>query len=405
MPRWRSARLAAPLLCAALAVGAATGHRAHPNSLSASRVDVRGARVVLAIEVQVLSLAEVLPGFDEDLDGRVDGARIAADAQRIADYVAAHYRLAADPGRGDSASAPKARNESSPGPEAWTWLAPTGAPRVREASLREGLFGELEQYVRVDLVYTVEGPPEALGLEVDLFADTSPEHRDLAVVVWNAVELDAFDLGVRERRVVVANAAALARGRAAFGRYVADFAGRAPREWELALLAAVLALAAPSLRKGALVTLALAAAVAVGVATAAPLEVGARGERFLTLAVPLALAYVGLDALVAKAARSRALEALVFGVVIGGRLTLRFGVELAREAPTEFQPTSELGLALFGLAVGAAGLTALAGLTPLGLSLASTSDRGAAAREALRCLGACAALGVGTLAFARAAFQ
>jgi len=387
----------------------------HPNSLSASRVDVRGARVALAIEVQVLSLAEVLPGFDEDLDGRVSTQRITEDAARIGEYVAAHYRLTA---AADAASLGASASATAPPTAPWTFLRPSGAAVVRAASLREGLFGELEQYVRVDLFYELPAAPRALGLEVDLFVDTSPEHRDLCVVVWNSVELEAFDLAGRDRRVVLANAEVLARARAPFLRYLAHVTGgraadgpRAARsvegaqvsprpgrrlEWELLLLSALVALAANSPRAGlgAVALGACAGVVGLSVSRFVPLD--PRVVRFVTLAAPLSVAYIGLDVLLARTARTRRMEAAVFGVILGLALGLRYLPALAREAATEFQPMSDVPAALAGLAAGLTLLVTAAGLPGLA---ARPIGRTRAAR-----LFALVALVVGGVKFARLAF-
>lgn len=361
----------------------------HPNSLSASRVDVRGARVALAIEVQVLSLAEVLPGFDEDLDGRVPAVRITEDAARIGEYVAAHYRIAAsgDPSVLTGEADPNAATRSP-----WASLVPTGAASVREASLREGLFGELEQYVRVDLVYEAPSAPRALGLEVDLFVDTSPEHRDLCVVVWNSVELEAFDLAGRDGRVVLANAEVLARARPAILRYLAHVTGAGVRgaptaargiegalvtpksgrrmEWELLLLSVLVALAAGSPRAGlGAVALVVCTGIA-GLIVSRFVPLDPRVLRFVTLAAPLSVAYIGLDVLLARTARTRLLEATVFGVILGLALGLRYLPELAREAATEFQPLTDVPAALAGLAAGLTLLVSAAGLPGLALRAA-----------------------------------
>lgn len=348
---------------AALAVG-------HPNSLSASRIDIRGARLVVALEVQVLSLAEVLEGFDEELDGQVTATEIRAAADRIAEYTSAHYRVGARSasGVGGSRVAPTAEPlNGASGP-----LARLLTPRsiaVSEAPLRAGPFGELEQHVRIDLVYDLPAASTALDVEVDLFGATSPEHRDLCVVVWNGLELEAFDLTSGERRVVQASQAALARGRPAAGRYFRALTGQVRAEWALALFAAVLALGARGPRTGLASVVQLALAASLGLALTRALGVDARFVRFVGLAGPLSLAYVGLDVLVAKEPRGRTLEAWTFGLVLGGWVVHRHLAELARDAATEFHPASQVPAALAGLGLGAAvlcGVGSLAGLVPGG---------------------------------------
>jgi hypothetical protein len=386
----------------------------HPNSLSASRVDVRGARVALALEVQVLSLAEVLPGFDEDLDGRVSAERIAEDAARIGAYVAEHYRLHAS----FPASVAVGSGAQAVNVDMWTQLAPTGSAAVREAALREGLFGELEQYVRVDLVYEAPSTFDALSVEVDLFTDTSPEHRDLCVVVWNSVELAAFDLAGHERRVVSASAAALARGRAPFLRYLeqvtgarapaapsaargveaapSDARGRRHFEWELLLLSALVALTARTSRAGLGAVAQVALAGVVGLVASRFVPVDPRVVRIATMAAPHSLAYLGCDGLLASTTRTRLMEATVFGALLGLALGLRYMPELAREAATEFQPTSDVPAALAGLSAGQVLLVCAGGLP--GFAMRATPRARAAWGIAL------VALVVGGVIFARLTF-
>ncbi|MEZ6013486.1 MAG: hypothetical protein R3F49_00095 [Planctomycetota bacterium] len=384
-----------PSLGLAATVGG-IGAPPHPNSLSASRIDVRGARVVVAIEVQVLSLAEVIEGFDEDRDGRVEAADITQHADEIGAYLSAHYRVAAAPvPPGEAGPAPSSFAGERSG---WPALALAEPVSVREASMREGVFGDLEQYVRADLVFAASEAPEALAVTVELFAETSPEHRDLAVVVWNGVEVDAFDLAARDHRLVTASAEALARGRPAFTRYFEGVARRPETWWGLAALAVLLALGARDRKGAAFASLTLGALAVCGIALASVLVSGhppnPRFVRFVGLAVPLSVAYVGLDSLLARQARPRLLEAAVFGLIAGAALYERFRGELVREAATEFQPASLVRPALQGLGAAALGITLLAAL----VTFAALRDR-ATPRRAL----AAAALIAGLVEFVRVA--
>jgi hypothetical protein len=383
------------MLPALLLVLAAVPERgpAHPNSISASRIDLRGRDLVVAVEVQVLSLAEVVPSLDPDRDGRASDEEINRDAVAIGDYLARHYRLAPLPVDGASESAPVELLVPAGEAATWPFLAPVGAPTVRPAPLREGLFGELEQYVRVELRYVLSETPRVLGVSVDPFADTSPDHRDLCVVVWNGVELAAFDLVAEEARRVTANAEAVARGGSSFARYVARGLRSALERWPLWLLGFLLPLSTGCRKRRALIALTYGAAVAAGVGTFGAVTLAGRGARFVALALPLACAYVGADVMLARAARVRWLEALTFGAIAGLAAASALAPELARERATEFHRTSQLVPSLAGVAAATAGVVVLAGL------LASTW-RGNRAGRAVRTLGG-AACALGIVAFVR----
>jgi hypothetical protein len=114
------------------------------------------------------------------------------------------------------------------------------------------------------------------------------------------------------------------------------------------LLVLLLVLAARPGWRSALVSVGiLAAAAAVGAQAGARVPVSSTELRFLELTVPLAIAYVGLDDLLHRDGRTRFIEALVFGLALGGREVVQLSPELIREAsPAGPLAGVSLGLAL-----------------------------------------------------------
>ncbi|MEM9379843.1 MAG: hypothetical protein AAGB93_07810 [Planctomycetota bacterium] len=350
--------LASGLVAAALAP-IASGASAHPNSFSISEVHVRGPRIELHLRCQVLSLGEVIEGLDPDLDGHAEEGAIEAHAGAIADYLEAHYRFVPDPGASPG-SDPVA--ESAAGPDVSdpaSALARTDA-LVVEAPLALDPMNEVSEWIDVKLRYRAEGDAfERLGVHVDLFEDTSPGHRDAAAVVWNGVELGAWEFSFgANAHVFVATDETLERGRPALVRYAEAAPAAAARSWDGLLLLVLLLAAAGSSNRSALATTALfACAVAVGIGAAPEVELKPRQVRFLDLTVPLAAAYVALDDLLHREGRTRFVEPIVFGIVLGAREACALVPELAREETS--------GPALAGFSLGYVG--SIAAVTVLAL--------------------------------------
>ncbi|MEL6715704.1 MAG: hypothetical protein AAFP86_18125, partial [Planctomycetota bacterium] len=83
----------AALACGGVGPAEAGPPAVHPNSFSWSNVFVRRGDVRVELRVQVLSLAEVVAGFDDDLDGHTDPDELLAATDDILSYVTEHYRV------------------------------------------------------------------------------------------------------------------------------------------------------------------------------------------------------------------------------------------------------------------------------------------------------------------------
>ncbi len=356
----------------------------HPNSYSLSEIQIRGRSVRVELRVQVLSLGEVIEGFDRDLDGHAEDGEIAAHEAAILDYVQVHYRLMAGPIADSGALDPSERLAIRSG-------------AVSEGPLALDPMNEVSEWVDVVLEYDVAeaGEFEALGVAVDLFAETSPGHNDSAAVTWNGVELGPWMFNaVASGHVFTATAAILERNAPAFGRFLRRALAESPELWRLALLAALLVIGSRRSASSPLFSCGLlAAATAGGVAMGHLVPARFELTGFAGLTMPLALAYLALDDLIHREGRTRLLEPLVFGAVAG----IGISAQLAPDVATELQQQG----ARAGTAAGV-GLTVMAAsLLVLGAAraLSRGTEQTACAPRAMRALVSAPALVVGAWGF------
>jgi len=342
------------VLCATSAlVGAA-----HPNSFSWSNILVRQGRVEVELRVQVLSVGEVVAGFDDDLDGSTDPDELAAAADDILRYCAEHYRIV--PGAEDAAAA------ADP---ARALALDLVASRVMEGPLIPDPMNVVADWIDVRMVLEAPEDPgfERLGVFVDLFQVTSPGHRDGCTVTWNGEYLeDTWDFAATAPvHVFTASPGMLARNAPAVRRFAASGAGDLASRAGLTLLAFGLLIAWGARRRpraAAFGSTALLFAVAAAGLVAAPELPEDRvvgSERFVDWALALGLVYLALEDLAVRAARTRWLEALVFGALIGLEEYLRLVPAVDMEA-SETWPLAGHAVGALGVASAvAAGLTLL----------------------------------------------
>src|SRR5689334_520258 len=128
----------------------------HPDSVSSTRIVVRGQGVQLWMRSEELTFLQVLP-LDRDGDGTLDAAELRAGAWTLADYVASRYRV-----------------------------APLEPRFVDVRALASG-SGILAGKRVLELEFAAELPAGCAGLTVSssLFRESSPLHRDQCEIVWN----------------------------------------------------------------------------------------------------------------------------------------------------------------------------------------------------------------------------
>lgn len=164
----RSPRLPA-LIAAMLLLGAGAAAR-HPNSLSSSRWEIDGSTIRLVLRCQVVSVLEVVPALDADADQWIDEDELAAGREALRAYLAGHYRVRLDTGGDPGAGRPL------PG-------------RLVRLAREEDVAGFVpEQWIVTEWLFEDASPVRDLMLEMTLFFDTSPRHRDFAQIVWAGTE-------------------------------------------------------------------------------------------------------------------------------------------------------------------------------------------------------------------------
>ena len=266
----------------------------HPNSVSVSLVVVEGAQVELRLRCQALSVIEVLPEVDGDGDGRLAAGELDAAKGEIGGYLLGRYRL-------------------------------LGGQGVLEGRLEElGLLGEaaagpLElEWLEARFSYRAAAPLETLEIQVSLFREQSPIHRDIAGVVWNGEEEVRHVFTAGSPRWTFEPEAVRRPG--VLGSFVRFGVEHILTGWDH--LAFLLALLVASTHLRALVGVVTAFTVAHSITlAAAALDPGGLldgiPDRFVELAIALSIAYVGAETLLRREARNPWLEALGFGLLHG----------------------------------------------------------------------------------------
>jgi len=141
----------------------------HPESFSRSQVRVGPGGIELTLRVQVQSLAEVVPELAEGITGKADPQLLAEAAPAVRAYLGRHYRLLLEEGE-------EGQLVELPG-EPWSRAG---------VLLVEGEL-DLPGGDLVDISTAWESLPadmDALVLQVELFLETSPRHRDLCQLFW-----------------------------------------------------------------------------------------------------------------------------------------------------------------------------------------------------------------------------
>jgi hydrogenase/urease accessory protein HupE len=320
-------------LCAATWAPDAGASMAHPGSISRSRLLVRGDSVRLELRCQALSVLEVLPA---DLDGNasLSADELAAVADRLGAYVSEHYRLTAD-GGGEPL-----QGRLLPG-------------ELVGLVLDEPLVGSpaSEQWIELQLDHHAEAPISDLLVQVTLFLESNPEHRDVCELVWN-------DEPPRERVFTAQDGTSLARagGSAAPARRAALEWVRLGVEhiltgWDHLAFVLALIVASATLRSLLWVVTAFTLAHSLTLALAA-LEVVSAPGRPVEMCIALSIGWMGATNLLARRPRSRWPEAFVFGLVHGLGFAGFLGEALSDE-PRRLLPLAgfNLGVELGQLAV------------------------------------------------------
>jgi len=280
-----------------LIVGLCAPGPAHPNSISRSVISVHGSALRHELRCQTASLLEVIPA-DTNEDGFLDDAELAAARDEVEAYIAAHYVLRTGTG--------------GPSVEQGVVLTPT----LLSLSAREPEIGAFVSMQWIDLVFEAHHDAliEDLTLDVTLFRDTSPDHRDLCNLIWNESEpWETLFWMSESRKYFRPDDPPVARG---LSDWVLMGGEHILRGWDhLAfVIALIVAAGGAASVLGVVTAFTLAHSVTLALAAtgmvtlpSAPVEA----------AIALSIAWVGFATLISRAPRARWPEAFVFGLVHG----------------------------------------------------------------------------------------
>ena len=348
------------------------GVRPHPNSFSTSELHIRGSRIELQLRVQVLSLGEVIEGFDDNGDGHAEDGEIEASYGAISAYIAEHYRVS--PRASTSAEA------------ALSDKALVGkCLQIVEGPMALDPMNEVSEWIDVRFEFDAgEEEFRTVGAYVDLFEVTSPGHSDSCAVVWNGLELGAWMFAQdAESHVFEATEEMIARNAPAWRRFAVrgakSLTGGGKGKWHAALLALLVVVIACRSRGSAVLSgVVLVAAVAAGILVTPEVPVRDQYLKFAQVTTSLALVYLALDYLIYRSGRTRILEPLVFGAILGFREATLARPELTLELDPVGEPLRGLALGLSGSLLA---LVLIVALTLKGKSALDQADGDEAAAE------------------------
>lgn len=269
----------------------------HPNSLSSSYLRVDGDAIHHRLRCQVLSVLEVLPDLDGDLDGRLTEAELSRGSADLLEYLGEHYRL--DPGEG------------IPLRPSWVHLAPSPGSDDPLDPFRD------MDWIDCDLLWRAAAPIEQLDLRVTLFRSTSPDHIDICTVEGLRGDAQVFlmDPELAQARWTPASPGG---GAGTISFFVLGW-WHILLGWDhLAFLGALL-LSARGFKPLLWVVTAftLAHSITLALVVLDVVQV-ARFSHHIESLIALSIAYVACDILLhLDRLRSRAVESLLFGLVHG----------------------------------------------------------------------------------------
>jgi hypothetical protein len=281
----------------ALIVGLCAPDPVHPNSISKSVIAVHGSALRHELRCQTASLLEVIPA-DTNEDGFLDDEELHAARADIEAYVADHYVLRTGTG----------------GPSVDDGVVLTSALLSLSAGKPE--VGAFASNQWIDLVFQVHHDEllEDLMLEVTLFKDTSPDHRDLCELTWNDDQpWETLFWMSASRKYFQPDNPPVGRGLSDWVRMGVD---HILGGWDHLAFVIALIVAAGGVASVAGVVTAFTLAHSVTLALAAT-NVLVLPTAPVEAAIALSIAWVGFATLISRAPRARWPEAFVFGLVHG----------------------------------------------------------------------------------------
>ena len=273
----------------------ASSSAAHEESISHSRVEVRGDRATLELRCQTLSLFEGIEGLDADLDGVFTEVELERAREPIGEYLLANWRL------------------SHPGSEG-EGIALEG--RLVSIGFAEGIEAEARRFRWVDarVEFTSGTEIDELDVYSHLFTEQDPYHRDIVHLTWN--DDGPADHLFRHGQHLWRFRPEHVRRPGVLTTFLHLGAEHILGGYDHLCFLVVLIVASRTWRSLLGVVTAFTVAHSITLALAA-LDVVDLDPGFVELAIALSIAYVAGENLLRRAPRTPWIEAFVFGLLHG----------------------------------------------------------------------------------------
>ncbi len=281
------------LLLALSAISPAPNASPHSNSISVSRIEVEGSRLRHRIELQTLSILEVLPELDLDGDGELNPSELELGRAPLGEYLDSAYTLFA------------ASTSELP--------APAQVSEVRESAASDPASPFSLQRISLQRTYELNAPLRSLAIEVSVFGVTSPDHRDFCTLAWEGQFEEEWLFSAGKPLWEYTPDPELST------RIFEAYLWRGCRRFfafEVCSLLLLLMAACPSRRQASRVLFAYLLCIGAG-ACAALLFGRLLSPRILELTLILAIPYVAAENAMHRGPRTPRIEAGLFGVVLG----------------------------------------------------------------------------------------
>lgn len=315
--------LLAPLLFALLSAGTISPHA---NSISVSRIEVTETLLLHELELQTLSILEVLPGLDQNEDGELDAKELEQSGAELGAYLDANFAL-------------------------FVGTPPVGPVETRTSNIHESAAGDPDsafalQRIALTREVALNELPSALSIEVSVFRETSPDHRDFCTLAFEGQFEEEWLFSPEKSLWEYTPDAELTTD--IFWAF-AESGSLRLIDFESCALLLLLLIACPNFGAARSVLL----AYLVGVSAGAALSTFS-GElltsRILDLTLILAVPYSAAENAMQREPRTPRVEALLFGLVLGVSLVQSLTANLV-ELPQTASAIAGHALGFFGALV------------------------------------------------------
>jgi hypothetical protein len=265
----------------------------HANSISVSTIDVTESEIRHELELQTLSVLEVLPDLDLDANGLLDRQELELGRDSLQAYLNAEYLFRIN-----------GANEHLPG----------GAiTSIGESAPDTGNLAFALQRIRLTREFSLDALPTSVLAEVAVFSVSSPDHRDYCTLQFQNQLAEQW-LFTNENPTwnYLPDAELESRLTRAFAINGFEFA----LQFNVLALVLLLVFACPKARSAmqvvGLYLLAGGLIAALSLIIEIPIS-----SRIIALTMALAIPYVGIENALRGKPREPRIEAILFGCVLG----------------------------------------------------------------------------------------